>query len=72
MDGFTGTLEDRRPALHDLNKVSRTVRDSNERTWRGFNFFQEEDQKVLLAMLRGEFAINGMSNRRLRSILLRR
>lgn len=66
---FAGKLEDRSPARHDLNKVSRTVRDSNQRTWRGFNFFREEDQKVLLAMLRGEFAINGLSNRRLRSIL---
>ncbi len=66
---FAGTLEDRSPARHDLNKVSRTVRDSNERTWRSFNFFHEEDQKVLLAMLRGEFAINGLSNSRLRSIL---
>ena len=66
---FVGILEDRTPARHDLNKVSRTVRDPAERTWRGFNFFHEEDQKVLLALLRGEFSINGLSNRRLRSIL---
>ncbi len=66
---FAGTLEDRTSARHDLNKVSRTVRDDSQRTWRGFNFFHEEDLKVLLALLRGEFAINGLSNRRLRSIL---
>ncbi len=66
---FAGTLEDRSPARHDLDKVSRTVRDPNERTWRGFNFFLEEDGSILLAVLRGEFAINGLSNRRLRSVL---
>jgi len=66
---FVGTLEDTTPARHDLNKISRTVRDENARTWRGFNLFLAEDQRVVLAILQGKFTINGFSNRRLRSLL---
>jgi hypothetical protein len=65
---FIGTLEDT-PQRHDLDRVSRTVRDREDRTWRGFNLFLKEDQRVLLALLRGEFAIHGVSNQRLRAIL---
>jgi hypothetical protein len=66
---FIGTLEDDTPQRHDLDRVSRTVRDKKDRTWRGFNLFRKEDQNVLLALLRGEFAIHGLSNRRLRELL---
>ena len=66
---FIGQLEDTTPARYDLNKISRTVRDENDRTWRGFNLFLEEDQRIVLAILQGEFTINGLSNRRLRSLL---
>ena len=45
------------------------MRDRKDRTWRGFNLFLKEDQRVLLALLRGEFAIAGLSNKRLRSLL---
>lgn len=66
---FIGTLEDDTPQRHDLDQVSRTVRDRKDRTWRGFNLFLKEDQRVLLALLRGEFAIHGVSNQRLRTLL---
>ena len=66
---FIGTLEDDTPQRHDIDRVSRTVRDQNDRTWRGFNLFLKEDQRVLLALLRGEFAIHGVSNQRLQSLL---
>jgi hypothetical protein len=45
------------------------VRDGKDRTWRGFNLFLKEDQRVLLALLRGEFALHGLSNKRLRGLL---
>jgi len=70
--GFLGTLEDDTPQRHDLDQISRTVRDDKERTWRGFNLFLKEDQKVLLAILRGEFAIHGLSNKRLRALLVQK
>jgi hypothetical protein len=66
---FLGTLEDDTPQRHDLHQVSRTVRDQKDRTWRGFNLFLAEDQKVLLALLRGEFLLHGVSNQRLQALL---
>ena len=66
---FIGTLEDDTPQRHDIDRISRTVRDQHDRTWRGFNLFLKEDQRVLLALLRGEFTLHGLSNRRLRDLL---
>ena len=66
---FLGTLEDNTPQRHDLDKISRTVRDDKDRTWRGFNLFLKEDLNVVLAVLHGEFTINGLSNRRLQAVL---
>jgi|SRR5215203_108780 len=68
---FIGTLEDDTPQRHDINRISRTVRDQQDRTWRGFNLFRKEDQRVLLALLRGEFTLHGVSNRLLRDLLPR-
>jgi hypothetical protein len=64
-----GTLEDRSVQHHDLDQISRTARDERDRSWRGFNFFLTEDLSVLLALVRGEFALNGSSGRRLRRLL---
>jgi hypothetical protein len=66
---FVGTLEDHTAQRHDLDHLSRPVHDEHERSWRGFNFFLTEDLSVLLALLRGEFALNGLSGRRLRAHL---
>jgi hypothetical protein len=66
---FIGTLEDTTPGRHDLDKISRPVRNEKSRSWRGFNLFLKEDQRVILASLRGEFVINGLSNARLRRLL---
>ena len=66
---FIGTLEDRTPARLDLDHISAPVRDPLDRSWRGFNLFLKEDHTVLLAILRGEFTINGLSNKRLRALL---
>lgn len=67
---FLGTLADDTPARQDLDRISRTVRDKQQRTWRGFNLFLREDLRVLLAVMRGEFLIHGLSNRRLRAVLV--
>ena len=66
---YLGTLADDTAARHDLDRISRTVRDEQRRTWRGFNLFLTEDLEVLLAVVRGEFLIHGLSNRRLRAVL---
>jgi hypothetical protein len=66
---FVGTLEDRSVQRHDLDHISRPAHDEQDRSWRGFNFFLTEDLTVLLAILRGEFTLNGLSGRRLRAQL---
>jgi hypothetical protein len=66
---FLGTLADDTAQRHDLDRISRRVRDEQHRSWRGFNLFLTEDLRVLLALVRGEFLIQGLNNRRLRSVL---
>lgn len=66
---FLGTLADDTAARHDLDRISRSVRDQQHRPWRGFNLFLKEDLRVLLAVLRGEFLIHGLNNRRLQAVL---
>lgn len=48
-----------------LGRVARAERDGSGRRHRGFNFFAEEDLRGLLALVRGEYQISGLSNRRL-------
>ncbi|HEY9174675.1 MAG TPA: hypothetical protein VI136_20505 [Verrucomicrobiae bacterium] len=45
------------------------ARDEQHRSYRGFNFFAAGDLTVLLAILRGEYHISGLSNRRLQRVL---
>ncbi len=66
---FLGELEDRSPGQTNLDKISRAVTDERERSWRGFNFFLGKDLAVLLAIVRGEYQISGMSNRLLQAAL---
>ena len=66
---FIGTLEDPTKARLNLDQISAPTRDSQDRSWRGFNLFLTEDQIVLQAILRGEFTINGINNKRLRALL---
>jgi hypothetical protein len=66
---FVGALEDRSAQRHDLDHISRPAHDERERSWRGFNFFLTEDLTVLLAVLRGEFLLHGLSGRCLRAQL---
>lgn len=51
-----------------LNKVSQTKTDNN-RSYKGFNLFCDNDLKLLLTVLRGEFNISGFRNKDLRKWL---
>jgi hypothetical protein len=66
---FLGELEDRSPGQTNLDKISRPVQDERERSWRGFNFFLASDLSVLGAIVRGEYQISGMRNRRMQAVL---
>jgi DNA-binding HxlR family transcriptional regulator len=65
---FLMALDDPRTGLEELDRVTRKVQE-NERSYRGFNFFDAEDAEVLEAIGQGEFCISGMQNKTLRSQL---
>jgi hypothetical protein len=65
---FISALDDPSSGNRNLTKVSRPVRE-NDRSNRGFNFFDDDDLKLLVSLARGEFNISGLRNRDLQSLL---
>lgn len=63
---FISTFDDPSQGIKNLNKVSETV-ETNNRRYRGFNFFSSDDQKLLEVLSRGEFNINGLRNKSLQA-----
>ena len=59
-------IEDPSSGVGKLHKVTRTVHQA-ARPYRGFNFFDQDDEAIFLALARGEFHISGMQNRTLRA-----
>ena len=53
----------------DLRKITSSVKDDKQRSYRGVNFFQSDDMSFMLAILRGEYQIAGFTNRALQSHL---
>jgi hypothetical protein len=67
---FIGELPDEGPGLRAARKLAEKARDpEQDRAVRGFNVLQEADHELFCAIARGEFAISGMTNRRLRQVL---
>jgi hypothetical protein len=67
---FIGELPDDGPGLRAVQKLAEKTRDADQdRPVRGFNLLQREDHELFCAIARGEFAISGMTNRRLRQVL---
>lgn len=66
---FLSALEDRSSAAVNLDHITGPARDEHHRSYRGFNFFAAGDLAVLLAILRGEYHISGLSKRRLQRVL---
>lgn len=62
---FISTIDDSSAGIRHLNKLCRTVID-NERSYRGFNFFDDADQSLFETIARGEFNISGFQNKHLR------
>jgi hypothetical protein len=65
---FISAIEDRRAGSRRLRRLVRSVRQAT-RTYRGFHFFDKEDERVLQAIARGEFQLRGMTNGELRAQL---
>ena len=62
---FISTLDDNRVGSVNLNKISKNVTEKNH-TYKGFNFFHDDDQQIFLTIARGEFNIRGFQNKNLR------
>lgn len=65
---FLATLDDPTAGAKHLDKLAKPVRHGT-RTSRGFNLFHGDDRAFLIALLRGEFLISGLTCRRLRRVL---
>jgi hypothetical protein len=62
---FLGDLGDPHAGLKAVQKISDSVTENN-RTYRGFNFFDRVDLRLFETIARGEFQLSGMRNRDLR------
>jgi hypothetical protein len=59
---FISSLDQPNLGTKHLDKISRPVQ-HNDRSYRGFNLFNGIDLSLFLAIVRGEFTINGFRNR---------
>jgi len=62
---FISAIEDDKAGTDKLNKISQPV-EENDRSYRGFNFFDPDDEELFEALSRGEFNISGFQNKDLR------
>jgi hypothetical protein len=63
---FLSAIDDPTNGIHKLNKITRKVHE-HARSYRGFNFFDQQDEALFLALARGEFTIHGIQNKALRA-----
>ena len=65
---FLSALDDASEGQRLLPQLG-TSRKKNGRSWRGFNLFQRDELEAILALMRGEGCISGITNRMLRRVL---
>jgi hypothetical protein len=65
---FISAIDDPSSGIKALKKVSTSIKE-NGKTYKGFNFFKEEDQALLEIIIRGEFEISGMRNSDIRKFI---
>jgi hypothetical protein len=65
---FLSAIDDPTPGIKALSKISDSVKEREHR-YRGFNFFDDEDQTLFEVLCRGEYFIQGFRNRALREHL---
>lgn len=66
---FISQWRDHTKERTDLSKVTRSTKDGKQNSYRGLNFFMKDDLEFMLAIMRGEHAIAGFSNRMLQQHL---
>jgi len=62
---FISTIEDDKAGTDKLNKISQPVAE-NDRNYRGFNFFDPQDEELFRSLGSGELNISGFQNKDLR------
>ena len=65
---FISAIEDHNVGKTNLKKLTKPAIENN-RTYKGFNVFDEKDFNVLNTILRGEFNINGFRNKNIKEHL---
>lgn len=65
---FISSFDDNSAGIKNLNKISKNVVENN-RSYKGFNFFSDDDQQLFEAVASGEYNISGFQNRNLRKKL---
>jgi hypothetical protein len=65
---FLSSLDDPSDGQTKLRRLSQTLHE-DARSYRGFNFFDPQDELLLQVIARGEFNISGFHNQRLRTFL---
>lgn len=65
---FLSALDDSSEGQQLLPKLG-TSRKKDGRSWRGFNLFRQDELEAILAIMRGEGCISGITNRMLRRVL---
>jgi len=65
---FISSFDNKESGRKRLEKITSSKNDSN-RNYKGFNFFSAADLAILMAILRGEFNINGFRNKSLQKLL---
>ena len=62
---FISAIEDINAGVKKLNKLTQRIV-KNDRPYRGFSFFSDDDQKLFEIIARGEFNISGFQNKNIR------
>jgi hypothetical protein len=65
---FISAIDDMGCGITKLDKISKTVV-KGERSYKGFNLFDDEDQLLFMSIASGEFNISGFQNKHLRNKL---
>lgn len=65
---FISTFDDQSKGIKNLKRISKPV-ETEDRPYKGFNLFNDDDLKLFEVLARGEFNINGLQNKSLRKHL---
>jgi hypothetical protein len=65
---FISAFDNKEVGRKRLEKVT-SSKSENDRNYKGFNFFNVDDLSLLMAIVRGEFNINGFRNKNMQKLL---